>query len=155
MKKSWKWTRSHQVDAQVAGEVIENLPERSPEYLIREARKKSSPLHSLFEWDNTAAAKEYRLLQARLIINSLECEIISSGVKPKFVKAFIKKAGSSGQYIEIEKATDNDLSDAEAECLRHMNRFKSRWSGLELARNVIAEIQAVRVSTARKRKKVA
>lgn len=150
---AYKWTRRFPVDAQIVGEVIEALPERSADYLLREARKKRSPVHSLFEWDNTKAAREYRLLQARLIINSLECEVVSVGSEPQYIKAYIKQAGDTSIYVEIDEATDDDVTDAEAECIRHMERFKKRWSDLALAKSVIAEINAARISAAKKRRR--
>jgi len=40
--------------------------------IISEAEKKSSPLHDLFEWDDTEAAKLYRLQQARILVNEVK-----------------------------------------------------------------------------------
>jgi hypothetical protein len=40
----------------------------SAEMLVKEAEKKSSPLHSLFQWDEKRAAHQWRLQQARVII---------------------------------------------------------------------------------------
>ncbi len=34
--------------------------------ILKMAENESSPLHSIFEWDDTKAAREYRLYQARL-----------------------------------------------------------------------------------------
>lgn len=44
----------------------------TPENLIKEAKKKSNPLHNLFEWDDTEAARKWRLQQGRLIINEIK-----------------------------------------------------------------------------------
>lgn len=40
--------------------------------VVESARAKSSPLHRYFEWNDTKAAAEYRLAQARLLIRSVE-----------------------------------------------------------------------------------
>lgn len=59
-------------DAQAVGEALAALEERdgelTPEVVEREARKKSSPLHDLFEWDDSEAAYKYRLGQAAHVI---------------------------------------------------------------------------------------
>jgi hypothetical protein len=39
-----------------------------PEEVLRDARNPNSPLHDLFEWDNTAAANAYRLMQAKQVV---------------------------------------------------------------------------------------
>lgn len=40
----------------------------TPEMVLDAARSPDSPLHKEFEWDDTAAAKQYRLEQARSLI---------------------------------------------------------------------------------------
>ena len=47
----------------------------TPEDLLTEAKNPKSPLHSMFEWDNTKAAREYRLWQARQIIDHIKITI--------------------------------------------------------------------------------
>lgn len=39
------------------------------EAVVKEASKKSSPLHSYFDWENDVAGKKWRLHQARMLIN--------------------------------------------------------------------------------------
>jgi hypothetical protein len=71
-------------DAQVIGETIDKIKNNNgdlkPEYVVKEAKKKSSVLHDLFEWDNTEAGEKWRIAQARNIINhimevTIVCEI--------------------------------------------------------------------------------
>ena len=47
----------------------------TPNDLVNQARSESSPIHNLFEWDDTEAASQYRLSQARNIINHIEIEV--------------------------------------------------------------------------------
>lgn len=47
----------------------------TPDLVVADARAKSSPLHSFFEWDNKAAAEGYRRDQARRLIASVRVEI--------------------------------------------------------------------------------
>lgn len=56
---------------------LENIRHRNrgvitPEAVLQAAKRKNNPLHSEFEWDNSKAAKRYRLEQARYIVRSIE-----------------------------------------------------------------------------------
>lgn len=61
--------------ATVIGRYLERVERKAgavtPEEVVKEARDPDSPLHPYFEWDDTEAAKEYRLWQARSLINHL------------------------------------------------------------------------------------
>lgn len=43
----------------------------TPEYIVQAARPVDHPLHAYFEWNDTIAAQQYRLQQARSIICSI------------------------------------------------------------------------------------
>jgi hypothetical protein len=45
--------------------------ELKPEFVVNDARNPNSPLHSFFEWDDTEAAEQYRLNQARRLIRTV------------------------------------------------------------------------------------
>ena len=45
------------------------------EAVLNDAKKKTSPLHELFEWDDEKAGDLYRLQQARFIINEVKVVI--------------------------------------------------------------------------------
>jgi hypothetical protein len=49
----------------------QNKGELTPKDVVDDARNSNSPLHSFFEWDDSAAAEEYRLQQARGLIRSV------------------------------------------------------------------------------------
>lgn len=63
-------------DAATVGAHIEEIRTRlkgeiTPEDILDDARNPNSPLHSFFEWSDTAAAQQYRLHQARGLIRSV------------------------------------------------------------------------------------
>jgi hypothetical protein len=72
MKRSWRKGFSAKLPADVVSIELRGIKERRGRlvapFVVEEASKKSSPLHSLFEWDNTRAAHLYRLQQARVLI---------------------------------------------------------------------------------------
>lgn len=55
--------------------------ELTPEDVLADARGHNSPLHSFFEWDDTAAAHQHRLAQARGLIRSVVA-VYTSDDKP-------------------------------------------------------------------------
>ncbi len=65
--------------AQEAGERLHSLAKGrgvelgalSPQEVLEDAKSRQSPLHDLFEWDDSTAAGKYRLWQARVIVNSI------------------------------------------------------------------------------------
>ena len=40
----------------------------SPSIIVQSAKRKKSPLHKLFDWDDTEASQKWRLHQARILI---------------------------------------------------------------------------------------
>jgi len=96
-------------DAQPVGEELERLRRENGNNLTQEAvvsaaKKKGSPLHDYFDWDDTEAAHKYRLYQARKLIGSIE--IIRRGKHNRQiqVRAFVKvnkKGGAFDSTVEI------------------------------------------------------
>ena len=50
----------------------------TPEIVLNHAKKKASALHDLFTWDDSEAAKQYRLLQAGGLIRRIKVKMITS-----------------------------------------------------------------------------
>src|SRR6185437_11347508 len=73
---NWKDGARQKLSAQVVGDELERLRqtnngELTAELALDAARPKSSPLHDGFEWDDTVAAEQHRLTQARSMIRSV------------------------------------------------------------------------------------
>lgn len=85
MKKIYKarfGSRISNSDAEIIGRRIELLSpigQITAEKFLKDAKRKNSPTHGYFEWDNNRAAQEYRLEQARLLIRSVDIIVISDG----------------------------------------------------------------------------
>lgn len=152
-KYRYGWTKRYSVPAQVVGEIVERFPENTAENIVREARKRASPLHKLFEWDDSAAAEQFRLVQARVMISSLRVEIVDVAGKVNHVVAFIGDADRTGDLGPVLEADADALSSAEAHCLRQMLAFKAKWRGLQFAAAVLTAIDGVTRSARRRPKK--
>lgn len=53
----WKSGSRIKVNAQQAGELFEQLETVTPETVLEAAKSEDSPIHSAFEWDDTALRK--------------------------------------------------------------------------------------------------
>lgn len=61
----------------------------TPEEVIRLARSPESILHPLFEWDDSVAARKYRVDQARTLISSFEISVTINRVELR-VQEFVR-----------------------------------------------------------------
>lgn len=77
--KKYKWIYTINADAQKVGEELEQIERGgsiNPTHLIEYAqRHKDSELYKCFEWDDSEAARKYRLRQAGVIISSISVEV--------------------------------------------------------------------------------
>jgi len=90
-----------------------------PEDLIEKAENKSSSIHHLFEWDNDEAGRQYRMSQARNIINHIEIEVRSAHSPDEKVNLVIQPqrafhnvvSGEERGYVStINIVRDEDLA---------------------------------------------
>ena len=63
-----------QLLAAVDSEITELAPreEVTPELVLQKAKKKSSAMHDLFEWDDEVAAEKFRRTQALELLRSIK-----------------------------------------------------------------------------------
>ncbi len=80
-------------DAAIIGPRLKSLKRKiggpvSPEAILEDAESEESPLHRFFQWDNTAAAHEWRKHQARQMANHVAIKIVSAGGTESTIRAF-------------------------------------------------------------------
>ena len=127
----------------------------SPEAVVDAAQDDTSPLHDCFEWDDTDAARLYRIEQARRLIR-VQVEVIPAhgSTKAIEVQAFTSlpsdrpaswcggygKAGSSGGYRLTKVVMSNDTHRKELldEAKADASRFAAKY------RNLVEAADAVR-----------
>jgi len=76
MKIVWKSGSQFKVDVEVAYQEVERIRAKNggnatAEAVVEAAKSKRNPLHGEFEWDDAAAANEFRLVQARSLLRSI------------------------------------------------------------------------------------
>jgi hypothetical protein len=125
-------------DAMVVGNHLELLRKRhkgelTPEDVLADAKGHNSPLHSFFEWDDSEAAHQHRLAQARGLIRSVVAIYTSTNEPARRMKAFIHipEPGTphyrdTAQALSETKTRELVLRRAWAE----FQEFKRKYEGL-------------------------
>lgn len=94
------------VAAKYAGDLL-------PSAVVESARSEASPIHDYFEWDDTAAAAEYRQEQARHLIRSIQVVVIDGGEPVRaFHNVVLTTAGAeegAGRgYVTVARAASEE-----------------------------------------------
>lgn len=108
--------------------------ELTPSAVVNDARSQGSPLHSFFEWDNTEAAEQYRLHQARNLIRSV---VVTYGNDPvastRSVVAFVNIKTADAQFYTSTAAA---MSDREQRAIV----LRQAWQDLQAFRRRYGEL---------------
>lgn len=143
-KYRWKPGASVKVDAQSAGEELERIRVRhngrlTQEIVLKEAEKRTSPLHKHFDWSDATAAKKWRLDQAGYLIRSIEVFVVSSRKKePVAIRAMVNVVREDDRsYTSVEDALADPHLRAQvvAQAWRELEQWRKRHAELvEFAR---------------------
>ena len=109
------------------------------ESLVEAAAQSDHPLHSRFTWDDTEAARRYRIEQANQIIRSVRVRVVTPGDgkhPPREVKvrAFVSTrnmdAHDETRYMPMRDVITDDSRRAVLEARMHedFRAFRRRWS---------------------------
>jgi hypothetical protein len=142
----YEWsTQSFSASAQVVGETVERLATVNggvcpPGALVDEARPVESPLHTLFQWDDSQAADAFRKQQARKVINSIRVTQRTGDDEhpapsyPAFVSVVkIDDSGVNRGYKSILQVVDepDELAQVMAEAMASLKAFRRRYAALK------------------------
>ena len=139
MVYSWK-CYGYAVDANVVGKEFEAIEKRygaiTSENVLASAKSEDSPIHDVFEWDDSVAAHQYRLTQASKLICNLAIEP-DRVEKPVKVRAYMEVSDNArGTFINTETAFKNpDTRNIVLErALRELKAYRDKYQNLtELA----------------------
>lgn len=131
----------------------------SPEIVLADAKRKSSPLHGFFCWDNTRAAEQYRLIQASCLIRRVKVTFHETETKSVRVRAFVsvvdqdavEEAGDDIDgdginavlpriYIPVQTAcaVDSYREQMIRNCQRDVEAFRRKYVALSEAKRIIS-----------------
>lgn len=127
------------VDAKAVGEHLELLRkqckgELTPKDVLDDARHDNSPLHSFFEWDEGAAAEQYRLQQARGLIKSVVAIYVHDDKPAVRTKMFVHINEPSAPHY---RETSHAMSQSKTRKLvlerawREFQQWRKRYADLK------------------------
>jgi hypothetical protein len=138
-------------DANIVGNHIEMLRAQSkgeltPQDVLDDAKHSNSPLHSFFEWDDSAAAQHFRLNQARGLIRAVVAIYTHDDKPATRVKAYvhIPEPGaphyrSAEQAMSQQKTRDLVLMRA----WREFQQWRKRYEELDEFAEIFRKADAV------------
>lgn len=122
------------------------------EAVVEAARPEESPLHDWFTWDDSEAARQWRLQQARQLIIRVKVEVATGPNETVTVRGWSSltpdretDGGGYRETIRVMKSTDMRaqlLINAKAE----MDRFVEKYNTLGELAEVITAMRKVRVA---------
>jgi len=123
-----------------------------PEDVVKFAKNPKTALHERFEWDDSAAAGEYRLIQARQVLN-VAVTIVEGCEEP--VKMFVSLTPDrgGGGYRGIVDVLSREtyrlqmLDDA----VNELRAFKQKYRTLNELSKIFAETRQLKLKLGRKK----
>lgn len=144
----YKWNNyKYPVSAEVVGKHFEQIEKKygklNNRNVLDSARPEKSPIHSLFEWDDTKAADKYRLEQASRLIVNLNVEIETEEAKPIVCRAFVNVSeAKQGSFINIESAfrVEETQEIVLKRAMQELKAFEQKYKNLEILADLFSEI---------------
>jgi hypothetical protein len=124
------------------------------ETVLKSAEKPTSPLHHHFQWDDSAAARQYRLIQASQLIRRVRITYVTPENKTLNVRAYVNVTPEAiehedesprGHYVPFETAMTipNYREQLLANARRDAETFRQKYSSLEEVLPVIEAMKAI------------
>lgn len=112
-----------------------------PKAVVREATPKDSPLHEAFEWEDNLAAEQWRLYQARSLVNSVSVEILGKK-QDAFHSVVVEISGERTRgYVSTERMIrDEDLkAQVKAVAVKEIKYWQDKYKEIEELDGLINE----------------
>lgn len=124
-------------DAQAVGETLETLRlehgRLTPIAVVEIASDERSPIHKYFTWDDSTAANEYRLWEARSLIRSVTVTVEEREPVSAFVN--VRADGQYYQSVEVLATNDTEYSAAVRDAGRRLASAKAGYEELQHIRD--------------------
>jgi len=132
-------------------EIYNKEKKLTAEIVLNHAKKKSSPLHELFTWNNTEAANQFRLWEARTLIKSVKITM-TVGVEEVKVRKYINLRtddennanpwGANSEYKEVKEIMSDEKTKEILfqQAINELNAFRKKYHGLRQFEKLMVEI---------------
>ena len=127
----WKIGTRHKTDAEVAARVMNRLASEqrlNAETLVNVSRPEDAPLHDEFEWRDGVAAENWRMHQARNLINAIV--VIDEDTLPQEQpRAFYTVSVTTPNYEPISeiKASIEKSGALQTKALRELKAYRDKY----------------------------
>ena len=112
-----------------------------PQDLVEAARPTSSPIHSLFEWDEEKAAENYRKQQARLWIKHVKIQLIEGGPETNAyysARVIINEKPIRGYFSAERVLSDENLaSQVLNDAILEIKFWQKKYNDIESLKKVV------------------
>lgn len=111
IKYEWNKGARISIAPEVAGREFERIAKRdqevTPATVVRESTDPTAPLHSWFEWDDSAAAEEHRISQARQLIRTLHVVYVRNDTEEPLppVRAYVSVIDKPPLDMDVRQPT--------------------------------------------------
>lgn len=124
-------------------ELYRSWGELTPRLVVEAAADDTSPLHSLFTWDDTVAAQAFREEQARHVIRSVRVVITTSAARIStvaYIRNPLRDGGAQGytSCVDLREDQEGARMAMRYECRRVLAQLR-RARHLALALEVVQE----------------
>ncbi len=118
--------------------------ELTPEAVVEASKKKKSPMHKLFEWDNEKAGHQHRLQQARQIINNIEIVVVKDN-EPYHVNAYeIVKSETGREYKSLDIMTFDEAEQVRQMTIKNIEYLQKKLEVYENYADIIIDLQNIK-----------
>ncbi len=138
----------------VSGDVLEALDNicksnggiLQPTDVVKTAEWEKSPLHPYFEWDDSIAAQNHRIWQARKLIRVVVDILPGTEVETNvYVSLMQDRISGDGYRPMVQVLADSELRKLLlADALRELSRIQAKYSELKALAPVFAAIDELR-----------
>lgn len=127
------------VNPAVAVKALERIRKKRgvirPIDVVEEAANPKHPLHDYFEWDDSRAAHQHRVWQARHLLNVIVViKDEDTEENPLTVKAFVNiKSDSDQYYVGIVQAMSDEATREQviAQAMKELATFRSKYASIK------------------------
>lgn len=113
------------------------------ETILHASTPKNALFHPLFIWNDSEAANQYRLSQARTIINNVQVVILTDN-EPRMVSAYeVVRKENINVYKHVIDFTPEDIRQVKQRTIREINALKNKLSFYKDFELVIARLDEV------------
>lgn len=145
--KAKNGSRLSEKDAQLIGPELERIGkvERfiTAEVVLKHASAKRSPLHDYFEWDDSKAAREYRLDQARHLLHSIVIEMENKSQIRAYHHVFVE-SNDQKEYVHLNRAINEEplWKQVVLNALKEASAWATRYETYEKLHPIVSVIRA-------------